>query len=150
MNVIRLVPKGVKMGVCYSVMIERRWPLSDEERVTGLRREVWSGNVFFDLGKAYEFARCFPHQGWPRATDRSEAGFRQYAVSQAAHVFYEKEFADTGLQWGSLNEVATAYNAEMAETNDEPRDWPICRAVFAAARALQEAGAEVRLLLWSD
>lgn len=119
------------MGTCYDVLVEVRWPGLD-----------WVGDAYFDLGKTYELARCFPHDGWPMGSD-----FRTYHVSQVARVFNEREFADTGLRWGTLEEVEALYAEEVKKA--EAHDYPVCRAIFAAARVFKEAGAEVRLLLWS-
>lgn len=125
------------MGTCYSVLVEVKLPGSDR----------WSGDAFFELGKAYEFARCFPHQQWPRS-DRVDDALRRYDVSQAAHVFHEREFADSNLAWGTLVEVEELYAKELQEP--EARDFTVCRALLAAARVFRDEGAEVRLLLWGD
>jgi hypothetical protein len=121
------------MGTCYNVLVEVKWGA------------CWVAEAYFDLGKTYELARCFPHQRWPRDDDH---GFRQYNVGKVARAFYEHEFADTGLAWGTLAEVEALYGEEMKKSG--ARDFPACRAIFAAARVFREAGAEVRLLLWSD
>lgn len=125
------------MGTCYSTLIEVQWPAGSS----------WSGEAFFEMGKTYELARCFPHEGWPRGNG-PDHHFRLYDVSRAARVFHEKEFAESHLAWGTLAEIIALYEDEMRDK--EALDYPCCRAMFAAAKAFEDAGANVRILLWGD
>ena len=126
------------MGTCYSTLIEVQWPGPEA---------CWSGEAFFEMGKSYELARCFPHQGWPRG-EGSDHHARLYEVSRAAWVLHDKEFADSHLAWGTHAEIRDLYEKEMREA--EARDFPCCRAMLAAAKTFEDAGANVRILIWGD
>jgi len=124
------------MGTCYSTLIEVQWPGQD-----------WSGEAFFEMGKVYELARSFPHQGWPRG-EGTDHHSRLYHVSRAARVLQDKEFADSHLAWGTPAEIKAIYDEEMRDP--EARNFPSCRAMLAAAKAFEDAGASVRVLIWGS
>jgi hypothetical protein len=110
------------MGVCYEVIVEMKGSEGS-----------WVAIAHFDCGKAYEFARCFPHQGWPENED-------------GRFPFIEDE-GDLPAG-GTLDEVAAAY--KKALTEPYARDFSVVSAILAAGACLHAEGEEVRLLIWGE
>lgn len=114
------------MGICYDVIVEVDYDVGD----------AWGVEAHFNLGKVYELAECFPHQGWPTTVfHRSRVKFSDE----------DEEDELRGKAWGTLEEVSTLYGQErLARCSDS------VHALFACARAFQERGRNVRLIIWND